>query len=125
MPFLILKWLFPVFQGFLFGILAMALHEAGHLAGALMLGIKVRNVGFRWKGMYTVREPGSPAKNLLVSLAGPMTNVVLMVFWYWSPTFGLANLCFALFNLLPFEGADGERVLKCWREMQKRRLATR
>lgn len=119
MPFQFAKWFFPVFQGLSFGVLAMTLHEVGHLLAALAVGIRIKNVGFCWKGMYTVREPGPPAKNVLVSLAGPMVNVVLMFTWHWSPTFGLANLCFALFNLLPLKGSDGERILICLRDMQK------
>lgn len=125
MPFLFVKWFFPVFQGLLLGVLAMTLHEAGHLLAALAVGIKVKNVGFCWKGMYTVREPGPAAKNVLVSLAGPMVNVVLMFTWHWSPTFGLANLCFALCNLLPIEGSDGERILSCWRDMHKAAMLAR
>ena len=66
MPFLILKWFFPFFQGLLLGLVAMTLHEAGHLIAALAVGIKVKNVGFCWKGMYTVREPGPPVKNILL-----------------------------------------------------------
>ena len=31
------------------------------------------------KGMYIVREAGSPTKNLLISLAGPLTNVALLL----------------------------------------------
>ena len=50
MPFLILKWFFPFFQGLLLGLVAMTLHEAGHLIAALAVGIKVKNVGFCWKG---------------------------------------------------------------------------
>jgi Zn-dependent protease len=125
MQFLTMEWFLPVGQGFLLGLLAMTLHEAGHLVVALAVGIKVKNVGLRWKGIYTVREPGPPMKNILVSLAGPMVNLILMMTWHWSPTFGLANLCFALFNVLPIEGSDGERIMRCWREMAKATVASR
>ncbi len=118
MPYLSLEWYFPFFEGILLGLLAMALHEVGHVLAALALGIRVKGVGMRWKGMYTVREAGPPAKNLLISLAGPLTNVLLMLCWHWSPTFGLANFCFALGNLLPIKGSDGDRALKCWHDMR-------
>jgi len=114
-----LTWFFPFFKGLLLGLLAAVLHEVGHLFAARAVGVKVKMVGLRWKGLYMVREPGPPAKNLLISLAGPLTNLVLILSWHWSPGFGLANLCFAFFNLLPIEGSDGERVWKCWREMHK------
>ena len=109
---------FPFLHGLLFGILAMLIHEAGHMAAAQAIGIRIKSIGLCWKGLYTVRETGSPAKNLLISLAGPLTNVVLLAFWPLSHTFGLANLCFAFFNLIPLRGSDGDRVLSCWKQMQ-------
>ncbi len=117
-----LSWFFPFLQGIFFGLLAMALHEAAHVVAALAVGVRVKNVGFSWKGIYTVREAGPPAKNILVSLAGPLTNLALILCWAWSPDFGLANLCFAAFNLLPIQGSDGDRVLKCLDQMQKQTM---
>ena len=120
----VLAWFYPVFQGLLLGIIAMAFHEAGHLLAAPLVGIKIKTIGLRWKGLYTVREAGPPAKNLLVSLAGPAANVALLACWHWSHNFGLANLCFSFFNLLPLEGSDGDRIWQCWREMKRERLAS-
>jgi hypothetical protein len=108
-----LRWFHPVFQGFLLGLLAMVLHEGGHLAAAVVLGVKIKSIALRWKGLATIREAGPPGKNLLVSLAGPFTNVLLLLAWHWSPRFGLANLCFAAVNLLPINGSDGDRALNC------------
>ncbi len=113
-----LEWFVPIFRGLFLGVLAMALHEAAHLITALAMGMKIKKIGFRWKGLYIVREAGSPGKNALISLAGPLANLVLLLSWYWSPQFGLANLCFTFFNLLPLQGSDGERAWMCWREMR-------
>jgi Zn-dependent protease len=115
----VLAWLFPFFQGLLLGIIAMAFHEAGHIVTAPLVGIKIKTIGLTWKGLYTVREAGPPAKNLMVSLAGPLTNLTLLLLWPLSPKLGLANLCFAFFNILPIEGSDGERVWTCWRQMKR------
>ena len=102
----------------------MVLHEFGHLATSLMIGIKVKGVGLCMKGMYIVREAGSPMKNLAISLAGPLTNVALiLLFWGHSPKFVLANLCLAIFNLVPVKGSDGDRALLCLEQMQKESLA--
>lgn len=120
-----LAWFFPFFLGIFCGILAMLLHEIGHILAALALGIRVRTVGLRWKGLYTVREAGPPTKNALVSLAGPLTNALLIVLWVHWPTFGLANLCFAFFNLLPIQGSDGERILVCLRDIRAQRPSAR
>ena len=113
-----LNWFFPIFLGLFLGVLAMFLHELGHLIAALIVGVKVKNIGFRWKGLYVVREAGPPAKNLMISLAGPLLNLALVAFWPLSHEFGLANLCFAFFNLIPLRGSDGERAWICWDEMK-------
>ncbi|HEX8713105.1 MAG TPA: hypothetical protein VF730_14595 [Terracidiphilus sp.] len=118
-------WISPVLKGLLFGLLAMALHEVGHFCAARVVGVKVKRVGLCWKGMYTVREAGPPVKNIQVSLAGPLTNLALMVFWPLSGVFGLANFLCGACNLLPIEGSDGERVMKCLYELQRERLAAR
>ena len=115
----VFTWLFPFFKGLFLGVIAMAFHEVGHLVTAPLMGIKIKTVGLKWKGLYTVREAGPPAKNLIVSLAGPLTNLALLAFWPLSHKFGLANLCFSFFNILPMEGSDGERVWKCWRQMKQ------
>jgi Zn-dependent protease len=118
-----LAWLYPFFEGLLLGIIAMAFHEAGHLLAAPLVGIKIKTIGLCWKGLYTVREAGPPWKNLLVSLAGPAVNVALLACWHWSHNFGLANLCFSFFNLLPLEGSDGDRIWQCVRKIRRERLA--
>jgi Zn-dependent protease len=115
----VLTWLFPFFQGLFLGVVAMVFHEVGHLVTAPLVGIKIKTVGLKWKGLYTVREAGPPTKNLIVSLAGPLTNLALLAFWPLSHSFALANLCFSFFNILPLEGSDGERVWKCWRQIKR------
>jgi Zn-dependent protease len=113
-------WIFSLVGTMSLGIIAMVLHEFGHLVTSLMVGIKVKSVGMCMKGMYIVREAGSPMKNLLVSLAGPLTNVALiLLFWHVSTTFTLANLCLAICNLAPVRGSDGDRAWTCFQQMQK------
>lgn len=59
-------------------------------------------------------------KNMLVSLAGPLTNVALiLLFWHVSTTFTLANLCLAICNLAPVRGSDGDRAWTCLQQMQR------
>jgi Zn-dependent protease len=120
MNYLFTHWLISLAGTMFLGISAMVLHEFGHLATSLMVGIKVKSVGMCMKGMYIVSEAGSPKKNMLVSLAGPLTNVALIIlFWHVSPTFTLANMCFAICNLAPVRGSDGDRAWTCFEQMQK------
>lgn len=117
----VVHWLFPFAQGLGFGIIAMLLHETGHLAAALILGLHIKNVGMKWnKGLYTIREKGTPLQNLLVSAAGPFTNILLLAAFPKIPLLALANFCYALANMLPIEGADGYRIALCWQQIRSR-----
>lgn len=124
MNYLLTHWLISLAGTLFLGLSAMVLHEFGHLATSLMIGIKVKSVGLCMKGMYIVREAGSPSKNLLISLAGPLTNVALvLLFWNVSTKFALANLCLAICNLAPVRGSDGDRALVCLQQIQKESTA--
>lgn len=115
-------WFYSFVSGLDIGVLAMLLRECGHLAAALALGVHVKNVGVKWnKGIYTVREPGSLSQNLLIALAGPFVNLLLIMTGPWLPVFGMANFCYELANMLPIEGSDGFRVAACWRELRTSR----
>lgn len=119
----VIRWLAPFVTGLLLGVAAMVLHESGHIVAAFLLGVRVKRVGIRWnKGLYTVREPGNTQQNLLIALAGPFTNFILVMTAAWLPIFSLANFCFALANMLPIEGSDGFRVAGCWREIRENRV---
>jgi Zn-dependent protease len=122
MPFLDLRWYIPVLQGLGYGLAAMAFHEAAHILVALALGIKIKKIGLAWKGMYTVRESGTPKKNLFISLAGPLMNFALLLSWHWLPIFGMANLVCVVANILPVAGSDGARVRACWRQIHGKAL---
>lgn len=120
----VVHWLYPFIHGLGLGVIAMLLHECGHLAAAAFLGVRVKNIGVKWnKGFYIVREPGTPQQSLLIALAGPFTNLLLIVTSAWVPLFGAANFCYAIANLLPIEGSDGYRIVICWRQIRLQKTA--
>ena len=119
----LIHWLAPFVSGVAFGVLAMIVHELAHIAAALMLGVQVKHVGLRWKGLYTVREAGPPLKNILVSLAGPGFNLLLCFFLPLDATFALANFCIGFGNLIPIRGSDGYRALLTWRMVLEEKAA--
>lgn len=121
----IFTWFYPVLQGLFLGLVAAVLHETGHLLAAFTVSVKIKSIEFRWKGLAIVREAGTPGRNLIVSLAGPCMNLLLVAFWHLDPKFGLANLCFGFVNLLPIEGSDGLRVMQCWDQLRAERKNTR
>lgn len=105
---------------FIFGLFAIILHELSHIAVAKLVGLKVKRVGINWKGPYVARECGNDLQNLQVSLAGPVSNLLLATaFWTVAPTFAMANLVIGAFNILPIPSSDGRRALGLARRLVK------
>lgn len=95
----------------LLAALALAVHEAGHILSAIALGIRVKRVGITWRGPFIVREQGSPAASAVVSLLGPVLNVILgLAYWEAAPLFAQINMVLGVWNLLPFRGSDGSHA---------------
>lgn len=116
----VVLWLGPFVNGVGLGVLAMLLHECGHLLTAFALGVRVKKVGMKWnKGLYIIREQGAVHQNLLIALAGPLVNMLMISTGHSVPLFALANCCCALANMLPIEGSDGCRVAMCWRQLRQ------
>ena len=70
-------------------------------------------------GVY-IRGRVDVRKNCIISLAGPMTNLVLALLFFLLSSLGLTflhygsriNSWLALFNMIPFYGFDGQKVLR-------------
>jgi Zn-dependent protease len=115
----------------------IALHELGHALMASGYGIKAKNVVLLPIGGIASIEkfPDNPKQELMISLAGPMVNIVIAAlllpliqpytpFWEYrtgaSITHGhdflynlhVANVGLALFNLIPAFPLDGGRILR-------------
>lgn len=135
--------------GALFGVLmilllfaCVALHELGHALMARVLGLPVRSIMLLPIGGLALleRAPRHPLQELLIALAGPLVNVLILFGLVISAVFagmfdGLiatgqlpslsgigpevavfwlmqANLALILFNMLPAFPLDGGRVLR-------------
>ena len=49
---------------------------------------------------------------MITTLAGPLTNLLLVVSWHTWHEFALLDLIFGLANLAPHAGSDGQRALR-------------
>lgn len=108
------------------------LHELGHLLAGLMLGMKPEKLEIMPYGV-SVSFQLNPKdynqkikygnrlelKKILVALAGPITNLIIIFFVMQSNmnmvgalAIIYSNLLLILFNLLPIYPLDGGRVLK-------------
>ena len=99
-----------------FLLLSLVLHEIGHMLAATFLRVPVREFGLRLAGAYNRRAYATRRRDeILISCAGPMMNLLLVVPCLFIPHIGadLALGNFALFvtNLLPIPSSDGRRIL--------------
>lgn len=99
-------------------ILAVALHEIGHLILLLALGEQVDGMRVTPFGLTIHRRVRicPPTTDLWVHLAGPAANLILFLLLYPIPNpffshFAETNLFFGLLNLLPISSLDGGQAL--------------
>jgi Zn-dependent protease len=122
---------------------SVLLHELGHCAVALRLGIPVHRVRLFLLGGLSemARSPREPAHEGWVAAAGPAVSLALsLVFgalllivapnnalWLLVLECAAANLAVAVFNLLPGLPLDGGRILRAgvWAITGRRLLGTR
>ena len=100
-------------------ILAMLLHELGHLLMFFLLNKSVRGVSFATFGAkMSYRGNLSYREEFWICLSGPLSNLLACVFSLlfcqkeYFQLFCYINLFYALTNLLPLPGYDGEKILR-------------
>ncbi len=98
-------------------LLAVLLHECGHVAAAYCLGMRLEKIGISWRKLYVRISPGSPQREALVALAGPLVNLLLAA--GSTGYFRRMNLILGLLNLLPLRGFDGWRVMQLKRHHRR------
>lgn len=108
--------------------MSVLLHELGHCAVALRLGVPVLRVRLFLLGGLSelARRPAGPRDEGLIALAGPAVSILLAVaagagWWVLEPggvlwllvaEIAVANAAVGVFNLLPGLPLDGGRVLR-------------
>lgn len=110
-------------------LVSLLLHEAGHLAMAQALGVRVRAVGLCLKGAYLHRSDSrSAVSELLIALAGPAVSLLLYAalrdgnaILRWV---AILNLVLAISNLVPLPGTDGARIYQSLQSFGRRRSGT-
>ena len=101
-------------------VASLLLHEAGHILVATLLWVPVREFGLKLGGAYIRRAYATRRRDeILISAAGPLTNMALAIPLNFVPHFGpqlaMCNIMLGLVNLLPIPSSDGLRILKTLR----------
>ena len=101
-------------------LVSLLLHEIGHMFVATRLRVPVKEFGLRMGGAYNRRAYATRRRDeVLISAAGPMMNLLLVVPFLFVPQIGpqlaLGNLALGLVNLLPFPSSDGLHILRTLR----------
>ena len=98
-------------------VVSLLLHEVGHMLAAIMLRVPVWEFGLCLRGAYNRRSyAGRRSGEILISAAGPMMNLFLVLPLLYLPVIGtklaLCNLSICVVNLLPLPSSDGLRILR-------------
>mgnify|MGYP004610540773 CR=1 FL=1 len=114
-------------------LLAMTIHELGHMGAIALCGGRLRGLCLGARGAVIAVEGLSSRQELLCALAGPGAGLLLPAFGRWLPMTALMALGHSLYNLLPVYPLDGGRALYCalspmgergWRQTQAVGLGT-
>lgn len=124
-PFLCLVALFIItgeFNGFLYCIFAVIIHESGHLVMMIKYGClpeKIKISLFEIAIISNTRPQKSQKENIKIIFFGPFANFICFILFYLlylfsGPLFlplALANLSVGLFNILPVMSLDGGQLI--------------
>ena len=97
-------------------LLAVAVHETGHILAAKLCGMQIKSVTFGALGIHMAGETASVGdfRRAVVSLAGPLANLLSFLLLLPLPrAYPAVQLTLFAFHVLPAVPLDGGTALYC------------
>ena len=92
--------------------LAAAIHELGHYIVLKVLHVPVLQIALCYNGAYIETGYMNRRSEFLSAAAGPLTGMVCVLLFRYSPQLAVCGFIQSAYNLLPFPDYDGGRMLK-------------
>lgn len=93
-------------------LIAVSVHEIGHLLALLCLGIPIYEIEIGLFGARISTDLMLPAQELVAAASGPVMSLSLVLFASDMPLTALIGLTQGVFNLLPIYPLDGGRMAR-------------
>lgn len=111
-----------IFLGFLCCVMAVIIHECGHLFAMLICKSppdKIKISLFEIKITNSSRQLNTTRQNIFIIFFGPLVNFICFILFYllylcnseFLLPIAMANLCTGLFNMLPVMSLDGGQLM--------------
>lgn len=92
--------------------LAAVIHELGHLIALRMYKIPVLRITCDLPGAQIETGYMQPAAEFICALFGPLFGFICLFLSRYAPYLAICSFIQSIYNLLPFQGLDGERALR-------------
>ena len=95
-------------------IIAIAVHELGHIAAACAVGVRMGGMRVRRDGgfaLYADADKASYIRAFAVYAGGAAANIAAAILFCTHAQFAAYNLGAAAFNLLPLPASDGTMII--------------
>lgn len=96
-------------------------HELSHIVVATLFGKKIKLIKLSIAGVSVAfnNEELEIVKNIIIYLAGPVSNICLAIMFYNIDFVFEINMFLAILNLMPLYPLDGYNVIKCLFDTRK------
>ena len=93
-------------------LLAVTVHELGHIIALRLFKVRIYGMRIGVGGMKLDIPPLTPAQELICAAAGPVSSIPLLALAHHVPTAAVIGLFQGMFNLLPLYPLDGGRMCR-------------